>query len=209
MAITNGYLNSTEAQSYIGRQFADASGVLDDIVTSASRMIDRHCGRHFYTVTATRYFDAVHPEHLDLGPFNDLVSVTTLKGDKNDDGVFEVTYTSGQYQLRPVGATTRAPYAEPYTAIHLLDSASWPSATASGRVGLIEIAGSWGWPTAVPVEVKQACRVIVAELAKLQDAPLGMLGSAEFGMSRIPPQKQRHVRELLGPLVHPSYVGIA
>ena len=48
MAVTDGYLTSAEAGSYIGRQFADGSGILDDVVTSVSRMIDQHCGRHFY-----------------------------------------------------------------------------------------------------------------------------------------------------------------
>lgn len=205
MAVTNGYITQTEAQDYIGRQFSDATGVLDDIITSASRMVDRHCSRHFYADTASRYFDA-HGSTLQLGPFNDLVSVTTLKSDDNDDGTYETTHTA--YQLLPKGAAGRQPAGEPFTSLRLLNSVTFPSCPASGREGLIEIAGVWGWP-AVPVDVKQACRVIVAELAKLQDAPLGMLGSTEFGMSRIPPQKQRHVRDLLAPFVHPLSWGIA
>lgn len=206
MTITNGYLTTKEAEAYIGRQFADGSGVLDDIITAASRMVDRHCSRHFYTVTATRYFDAHGCSTLTLGAFNDLVSVTTMKSDDNDDGTYETTHTA--YQLLPKGAAGWAPDGQPYTSLRLLNSVTFPSCPSSGREGLIEIAGSWGWP-AVAVDVKQATRVIVAELAKLQDAPLGMLGSAEFGMSRIPPQKQRHVRDLLAPFVHPLSWGIA
>jgi hypothetical protein len=208
MPVTNGYLTTLEAGAYIGRQYPDGSGILDDVVTVASRNIDRHCGRHFYNVTATRLFDATTPYRLDLGPFNDLVSVTTLKADHDGNGTFEVTYGEATYQLSPPGATSRAPAPQPYTCVELLNGNQFPMWASSRRTGLIEIVGVWGWPTSVPIEVKQACRILVAEFAKLQDAPLGMLGSAEFGMSRIPPQKQRHVRELLGPLVHPGHVGV-
>lgn len=207
MTISNGYLTINEAQDYIGRQFADADGVLGDIVTTASRTIDRHCGRHFYQVSATRYFDADASWRLNLGPYNDLVTLTTLKADDDGDGIYELTYTSGQYELLPKGAASRAPVAEPFTKIELLDNNTFPLAVTSGRKQLVEVAGTWGWPS-VPIEVKQACRLLVHEYAKLQDAPFGMMGSAEFGMSRIPPQKQRHVRELLAPYVHPRNVGI-
>jgi hypothetical protein len=206
--ITNGYLEANDAQEYIGRQFADATGVLDDLVTVASRSIDRHCGRHFYTVTATRLFDTRDGYTIDLGPYNDLVSVTTLKSDTGGDGVYDTTWGASTYQLLPAGATTRAPVATPYTHIKLLGGNTFDTAVPSGRKGLIEIVGVFGWPTTPPIEIRQACRLIVHELAKLQDAPFGMLGSAEFGMSRIPAQKQRHVRDLLGPFVHPGHVGI-
>jgi hypothetical protein len=210
MAVTNGYLTVQEAQNYIGRQYADGSGILDDVITAVSRMIDRHCGRHFYTVTATRYFDTNEPDELELGPYNDLVTITTLKSDQDGDGAYEMTHAAGTYQLTPVGATTRAPYAQPFTEIELLSSAtSFPLGTATGREGLIEVVGSWGWPTAVPIEVKQAARILCAEMAKVQDAPLGLVGSPEFGMSRVPGYMPRHARDLLAPFVHPLHVGLA
>lgn len=209
MSITNGYLTTSEAQAYTGRQTADASGVLDDVVTACSRMIDRYCGRHFYTVTATRYFDADTPSLVKLGAYNDLVSVTTLKSDDDGDGVYETTWTTTNYQLLPVGATSRAPVAEPYTAIRLLNSNDFDMYATSGRTGLIEIAGSWGWPTAVPVEVKQACRILVAEVAKLQDAPFGMAGNDLTGVQYAPRQMPSAAKRLLDPYRHPEHVGIA
>lgn len=210
MTVTNGYLTAQEAATYIGRQFPDGSGILDDAITAVSRMIDRHCGRHFYTVTATRYFDTDCADELELGPYNDLVSVTTLKSDADGDGVYETTHTSDTYQLCPVGATSRAPYAEPYTEIELLSSATlFPLYSATGREKPIQIVGSWGWPTAVPVEVKQAARILIAEMAALQHAPLGLAGSPEFGLSRVPSRMPARAADLLAPLVHPDHVGIA
>lgn len=208
MSITNGYLTATEAQSYTGRQTADATGILDDVVTACSRMIDRYCGRHFYTVTATRIFDAHKPHEVHLGPYNDLISITTLKSDDNGDGVYETTWTASQYQLCPVGAATRAPVAEPYTEIELLSGYTFPTVVPSGREGLIEIAGSWGWPTAVPVEVKQACRILVAEVAKLQDAPFGVSGNDLTGVQYAPRQMPAAAKRLLDPYRHPDHVGI-
>lgn len=206
--ITNGYLTTADAQDYIGRQFADSTGLLDDLVTVASRSIDRHCGRHFYTVTATRIFDTEDGYTVRFGAYNDLVSVTTLRSDSTGDGVYDQTWTANQYQLQPVGATTRAPVAEPFTSVALLDGLTFPWRVSTRRQGLIEIAGVWGWPTEPPIEIRQACRLLVHEFAKLVDAPFGMLGSAEFGMSRIPPTKQRHVRDLLGPFMHPAHHSI-
>jgi hypothetical protein len=212
MAVTNGYLTPSEASAYIGRQYADADGILDDVITAVSRMIDRHCGRHFYTVSATRYFDVTSPTRLVFGPWNDLVSITTLKSDPTGDGVYDITHSSTYYQLQPVGATSMAPYAQPYTSVELLSGATeFPlmGSATNGRDGLIQIAGSWGWPTSVPIEVKQAARILCAEMAKVQDAPLGLVGSPEFGMSRVPGYMPRHARDLLAPFVHPDHVGIA
>lgn len=212
MSISNGYLTASEAQEYIGRQFADSTGVLGDIVTTASRAIDRHCGRHFYQVGTTedpiaRPFDSHDGYKVKLGPYNDLVSIVTLRSDDVGNGTYDRTWGAGTYQLLPAGATTRSPYPEPFTTVMLLGGNTFQTTVPSGRRGLVEVTGVWGWP-AVPIEVKQACRLLVHEFAKLQDAPFGMMGSAEFGMSRIPPQKQRHVRELLAPYVHPRNVGI-
>lgn len=211
MAIVNGYLTETQAQDYIGRQYPDSTGILGDIVTAVSRQIDRHCGRHFYQDGTTgtpvaRYFETDDPYELDLGMFNDLVSVTSLKVDSDGDGTYETTLTN--YVLCPKGAATRAPHPEPYTEIELLNGTVFPLYASSGREYLIEVTGVWGWPS-VPVEVTQAARILAAEMAKVQDAPLGLVGSPEFGMSRVPGYMPRHARELLAPLVHPSSWGIA
>lgn len=213
MTITNGYLTSKEAQDYTGRQYADGSGVLDDVVTACSRMVDRHCGRHFYQTgtqasPVARYFDATAPDRVRLGPFNDLTTLVTLKSDDNGDGTYETTWSASNYQLLPVGATTRAPIAQPYTEIRLLSSYDFEMYATSGRTGLIEVSGVWGWPTEVPVEVKQATRILVAEVAKLQDAPFGVAGNDLTGVMYAPRQMPSAAKRLLQPFVHPDHVGI-
>lgn len=213
MTITNGYLSIDEAASYIGKSMASDPTILSDVVESVSRLIDRYCGRHFYQLgtvgtPVARYFDARMAHSVDLGPFNDLTTLSTLKTDENDDGVYEVTWNSGEYLLAPVGAASRAPQAEPFTSIVALDSNTYPTSAVSGRTGLIEVTGVWGWP-AVPVEVKQAARIIVAETAKLQDAPLGVTGGLEMGLFRVSQHLPPRARQMLAPLVHPLWVGVA
>ena len=210
MAITDGYLTLEECLTWVGRNESRDTYELEDIVTSVSRMIDRYCGRHFYTVAAdAREFD-VDPDGytVTFGPFNDLISVTSVTYDNNDDGTYESTLSASGYQLlAPVQG--QAPGVWPYTQLRVTTSTLLPSPpTASGRERLIRITGNWGWP-AVPPEVKQAARLLVAEMAKLQDAPLGVAGQSEFGVFRVSSYMPSRARQLLQPFRHPGNVGLA
>lgn len=210
MTITNGYLTIDEAVEYVGQSDVRDTAMLEDVVTAASRLIDRHCDRHFYQATATaRIFDSPDGYSLTFGPFNDLVSVTSVKTDDNEDGSYETTRSATTYQLHPVGATTRGPAAWPYTSLHMLGGATLPTPTITGRVGLIEITGTWGWPTAPPPEVKQACRLIVAEMAKLKDAPLGIAGGDVMGVAYVGRRLPARAVDLLAPFRHPLNFGLA
>ena len=59
----------------------------------ASRIIDEYCGRHFYPLTATRYYDGYDVDGDDPLKIwvDDLLSVTALTVDYDGDGVFEET----------------------------------------------------------------------------------------------------------------------
>jgi hypothetical protein len=212
MAVVNGYLTTSEAQSYIGMSAGTDTAELDDVITSVSRMIDRFCGRHFFQATATQKFFDCEPdqETLTFGPYGDLVTATEVAYDDNDDGTFESTLSAGAYQLTPQGATTRGPVSEPFTGLRVLSGISLPLApAASGRTGLVRVTGTWGWP-AVPTEVKQAARILVAEVYKLSDAPLGVVaGFSEFGVVRVSRQMPARAIQLLQPYRHPANIGFA
>lgn len=208
MAIVNGYLTIDEAVQYVGRNETRDTTELEDVVTSVSRLIDRYCGRQFFQSTATaREFDSLNGTDVEFGPFNDVVSVTTLAYDSNDDGTFETTVSASGYQLLPT--KNAAPIDEPFTSLRLLNGSTFPYApAASGRTGLIRITGTYGW-SAVPVEVKQAARIMVAEVAKLADAPLGVAGFGEFGVVRLSRSMPARAMHLLQPYRHPLNVGMA
>ena len=206
MAITDGYLTLAEAVAYVGRNEARADAELEDVVTSASRLIDNYCGRHFYQRTAeARTFEVEEFDCLEFGPYNDLTTLTTLKTDSNGDGTYETTISSSNYVLEPYNA---AVFDQPYTELELINAVTFPIPAASGRENLIQITGTWGWPV-VPPEVKQACRIMVAEVAKLADAPLGVAGYGEFGVFRVSGSIPPRARQLLDPFRHPANFGLA
>lgn len=187
MTITNGYLTQSEALQYTGISDVANTDLLDDVVTSVSRMIDQHCQRHFWQATAiARRFETTSTYRLDLGAFNDLVSVTSIKLDRDGDGVFEETVSASDYVLGP-GNTLAYPEAHPYRVIDMLNSQYWPipgGTAGTGRTALTEITGTWGW-SAVPAAVKAACRMQVARIFKRQESPLGVAGFGEFGVVRL------------------------
>jgi hypothetical protein len=211
MAIVNGYLTIDEAISYIGRNETRDTYELEDVVTATSRMIDRFCGRHFYQATAeAREFDTRDGYNIELGPFNDLVSATAFAFDNGDTGSYSSTLTASEYQLT-APTQGQAPGTWPYTHVRVLTtSTTLPIApAASGRTDLIRITGTWGWPS-VPIEVKQAARILAAEMAKLQDAPLGFAaGFGDFGVARISRFMPPRAVQLLQPYRHPTNVGLA
>lgn len=205
MTTTNSYISTDEAVDYVGQNAARSTDFIDDCINAASRQIDRWCGRHFYQVTEARTFDVEELDCLELGPFNDLVSVTTLKVDANADGSYETTYGSSLYQLEPVNAALRG---EPYTEIELRSGTMFPTPVYGGPENLIQITGVWGWPS-VPPEVKSACRILVAEMVALENAPLGTSGGGDFGAAYVGSGTRKRAFDMLAPYRHPANFGLA
>ena len=184
MTITNGYLTTAEARTYAGLSDLADTELLDDVVTAVSRAIDNACQRTFFQQAAqARTFLTQSADLLTLGAFNDLVSITTLKFDRDGDGTFEETISATNFGL----LDSDFPETGPYTAIELYHQ-TWfpvPGGTAgTGRTKLTQVTGTWGWP-AVPAQVKQACRLQVARVMKRQESPLGVAGFGEFGVVRV------------------------
>lgn len=206
---TSNYITLEEALAYTGANPVADPADLEDVITTVSRMIDRYTGRNFYQTTTTqaRYFETEETDCLDLGPFNDIATTVGLvvDVDRDCDGTYESTIASTNYQLEPVNAAVMG---EPYTEIELLNYVLFPTPIANGREYLIRVTATWGWPE-VPPAVKQATRILVAELAKLADAPLGVAGFADLGIARVASSLPPRARQLLEPFRHPGYYGIA
>lgn len=101
----------------------------------ASRVVDRHCRRHFYVKTETRYLDASNAARLWLD--NDLLAVTSLLVDEDGDADYENTWKSTDYILWP------------YTAFpKLAIDADVRQGDYTGFYGVqksVQIAGQWGY----------------------------------------------------------------
>jgi hypothetical protein len=178
-----------KARFGIGDNLEDT--LVDSALDSASRAIDQHCQRIFYvTGSTTATFVAkdrycLRPADTDVW-VGDIVTVTSLKTDASGDGTFETTWAVTDYQLWPVNAAS-GPEARPYTEVRAVGAQTFPVpyAYSQQRVNRVQIVGTFGWPTAAPSAVREACLMLAAELFKLKDAPFGIAGMSEFGVVRI------------------------
>ncbi len=110
------------------------------VLESVSRQAELACHRRFHPYSATLYFEATHADRLHLPV--DLLSVTSLKTDNDNDGVYENTWTTPtDYLLWP----SNAAYDQtPFWRIDVARSSgrySFPCGVQRG----IENAGLWGF----------------------------------------------------------------
>jgi len=198
MAITNGYCSLPEAKNWIGLNDNIDDAQVENLVTAVSRWIDQYCDRHFWQFVGARYFDSNDRQVLNFGAYNDLLSVTSVKTDDNNDGVYETTWAAADYQLLPRN-NAAAPESRPYRALRSTGNKWFPIPWAwllTNRVGLVEVTGTWGW-AAIPTAVNQACRMQVSRELQRQKSPEGVSGWGEFGPMRISGRLDPDVAEFL------------
>ena len=109
----------------------DIHGVDQDVrllavLEAASRLIDRHCNRHFFELSAVRSFDGTGSSRLHLP---DLIGVDPpgIRTDDDMDGVFETAWAPSEYLLLPSNAdpeTAGNSLSRPYTAVEV-SPAAW------------------------------------------------------------------------------------
>jgi len=150
----------------------DDDARLEQIVTAVSRAIDKDCRRRFYAATETRTFAAVLP---DLCLVDDLLSVTTLKTDDDGDRTYDETWVAADYDLLPSNAALDG---EPYRRIEVTPRGSRRFPTHAKGV---EIAGSWGYASATPPAIREACILWSLRVFERRHAIFGVKGSTQLG----------------------------
>jgi hypothetical protein len=175
MAITNGYCTRADLKTALAIGTADSvdDGVLDDIVTSVSRMIDDYTGQRFYKITGgTAYYEPEEYDEVDIDPIS---AITSVQVDTDGDGVYETTLAATDYILEPVNA---AMFGLPWTSIALA-----PNTTVALPAGLdkgVKIVADFGW-SSVPLPLTQACIIASSHLYEARKAYLGVIGSNDAG----------------------------
>lgn len=95
------YCTLAELKSTLAETTTTNDTALLDVLQDVARWIDDQCGGRFFGVeTATKTFTAKNSEYL-LLPEDDLLSITTLKTDEDDDWDYDNTWTTGDYHLFP------------------------------------------------------------------------------------------------------------
>ena len=165
---------------------------IEDAIDAATIGIDSDTGRVFTASTATRTFGA---EYADVLHLPDFVSLTSVKVDDDDDGVFETTIAASGYELDTLYERT----GWPYDTIRLLDR-SWPCGGRRRR--RIEVVGTWGW-SAVPAPINQACSLMAARIAQRTERALfGVVSFGDVGAASIR-NNDPDYRNLIGPYILP------
>jgi len=154
MAITNGYATLAEFKAYKKITTDDLSrdAVIESIIEGASRDFDNETGRTFYARTETHYFDV--PDGRELWLDDDLLTVTTLTN--GDDST--LADSDGDYSLIP---RNHAPYYA--VRLGLMSGLIWELDSEGNPEDVIELAGTWGYSTTAPHNVRQA----VLQIAEL------------------------------------------
>jgi hypothetical protein len=179
MTITNGYCTLAELRTRL--QFE--TGVtaedtrLEQVVEDASRWIDDHCNRSFYTTTEARYFTADSPGRVFV---DDLVSVSSFATDESGPGTYGTVWNSTYYNLCPYNAAGKK---EPYNEIEISHLSIY---TLPTYYKAIKITGNWGWVfTTAPGPIKEACLLMSARLYQRKSAVFGVQGTNALGSTSI------------------------
>lgn len=156
MTITNGYCTSAEFLAYSSPKTSSGAmttaqvTVVENIIESASRLIDNQTRKTFYATPASKNYDVPYGNQLDIED-DWLLSVGKIT---NGDGV-EVT--SGDYIFKPANTS-------PKYAIKLKDSStvSWEFDASGNSEQVIAVSGSWGYTSTAPMDIKEACLEIAS-----------------------------------------------
>lgn len=162
-------------------------------VASETAKVYSRCGEGQWRGIRSPYEAIVH----DIWDTTNLV----IKTDQGDDGTFETTWATTDYQLEPLNLLEGDSYS-PYWRIRAVAGRTFPT---SNRRAALEVTAAWGW-TAVPAEVKEAALIKAARVWSRKDSPEGVAGFGEFGAVRISKNEDPDVVSLLQPFVHPAAV---
>jgi hypothetical protein len=163
--------------------------LLEDLIESASRSIDRIANRRFYldANASARLYRA----YSDIFVYVDDIGSTTnlaVAVDENGNGTYTKTLTLNQdYILDPLTAPSLS---RPYTQLTMVSNTeTWPIFPGLTQNGLrpgVQVTAKWGWPS-VPDDINMACLILTADLYKRKDAPGGILGLGDLGVVRMSP----------------------
>jgi hypothetical protein len=176
VAITNGYatLNQVKAAARITDTVDDA--LLELSVESASRMIDQHCGRRFYTAgTEARLFVA---DNAFICQVDDIAGTAiTIKTSDDLDGVYDTTWTATDYQAEPLNRKVNG-ITFPTTRLRAVGDYLFPVGSHRSNLGEagVQVTAEFGFGTAVPTDITHACIISSLRLFKRFDSALGVAG---------------------------------
>lgn len=182
--MTTLYATVAEFKTRLGISDTSDDAALTTALNAACRSIDKTCGRRFWVdteVVARTFRIGYGAEYgIRLPAGTEIASTTGLiiKTDDNDDGTFETTWASTDYELGPTNALAGS---EPVREITAVGDRLFPTGL---RRSALQITALWGWP-AVPSDIKEATLLLAGRFFKRKDSPHGVAGFNDFGVVRL------------------------
>jgi hypothetical protein len=182
LAITNGYCSLAELKAAARVSDSIDDSLMEIAIEAASREIDGHCNRVFYSTTGTRVYN---PVDTFVTNTDDIISVTTLKTSSNAE-VYDQTWQTTDFQLEPLNGVSGG-LVQPYTRIRAVGDylfPIWSVGSTYNNFAPVQVVGVFGW-SAVPTAVKQACILLAMRQWKRYDSPLGVAGFSDIAAIRV------------------------
>lgn len=123
-----------------------------------------------------------YPRSSHLAVVDDFHDTTNLvvETDEGDDGTFETTWASTDFQLEPLNQRENG-ITVPHYRIRAVESRLFPT---WNRRASVQITAAWGWDS-VPDAVFESTLLKAARLFHRKDSPQGAAGFTEFGAVRL------------------------
>lgn len=199
MALGDNYATLAQLKDRLGISVSDTVDdlTLNDALSGASRGIESCCHRQFNDAgsESARVF---YPKSGYLVRTDDFQSTAGLviQTDPNRDAVFEITWTSASYELKPLNGIVDEQTGWPYSRICAVPGTGL-TFPCTGRAS-VKVTARWGW-AAIPSPIKLATLILAEDLAKLKDLPFGSGGYGEWG--RIKARENPNVMLRIAPYI--------
>lgn len=194
-------MTATELRAYtnIPAQNAALNPLLESSVLAASRGVNLFCHRQFNRadVATPRVYTPLSRDYVctdDFWTTEDLVIALD-----NGSGLYTTILSPSDYVLKPVNGVVNGEPGWPFWRIKLRGYATF------GRGSSVQVTAKWGWES-VPENVKEATKLLANEGFASKDAPLGVVGTSQFGEVRVRPNSLV-AKRLYGMVRDPINVG--
>jgi hypothetical protein len=114
-----------------------------ELLLDISEQIENLVNQLIVPITRTLTFDL--PEARKRVNIPNLIAVTSVKTDDDQDGTYETTWAADDYLLGPNDAAPTMPWGRPYTNIKVSHKTGTTKATFPAGEDVLEIAGIWGY----------------------------------------------------------------
>lgn len=178
MAIGDPYITRVELKAVLEISGSTEDDLIDRAINGASRAIERRSGWPTFWNTGTAQARTVNVSRRVVPVRHSLYSYTkVLLRDGIASSTGFVVTGFGTAALMPEDAISDG---SPADAIRL------PWGASFGSYGTLSVTAIWGWPS-VPADIKMACQMQAHRYYNRKGSPEGVAGSAEWGITRIPP----------------------